>query len=110
MKKMSPIRSSSIARIDSAVTVLNRNMWTIPNRMPDQKSMRDQSPVGRDRAEEFLTVYHSVSAVLNMAMTNRGLVAAHEHVPGLDRAFRVARTSMAHARTACGSSLTGMIN
>ncbi len=106
---MSPIRSSSIARIDSAVTVLNRKLWTIPDRMPDQKSTRNQSPVGRDRAEEFLTVYHSVSAVLDMAMTNRGLVAAHEHVPGPDRAFRVARISMAHARTAHGSSLTGMI-
>lgn len=109
MKKTSQILSSSIAGIDSAITVLNRKLWTIPNRMPDLTSTRGQSPVGRDRAEEFVTVQHSVSPVQDMAMTNRGLVAAHEHGPGSDWAFRAARISMAPARKAYGSSLTGMI-
>ena len=109
MKKWSPILSSSIARIDSAIAVLNRRLWTIPNRMPDLTSTRDQSPVGRDRAEEFLTVLHSISAVQDMSMTSRGLVAAHEHGPGSDRAFRAVRVLIAPARKAYGSSLTGMI-
>lgn len=61
------------------------------------------------RAKEFLTAHRSVTTVQDMAMTNRGLAAAHEHVPGSDQAFPDDRNSMAPARKAYGSGLLELI-